>query len=403
MKPSLIKILSASAISLVSVMTFSWTGVTSISDDSSYGPSPTSTSTGKAAVIWMNNSEVNVSVQAALFDGVYWHDYETISTANDNVNPSIRLDAEGNALALWEEVADTSRSITFSATSVSGEWQTPQSLSTANAVISSSLAMNESGQAYAGWINQDEDVIEVRNCLLGDSWSSIQQLGTSGGTKSEFSLRVTSTGNAVAIWVENATGKVYSSRTTDGFGSNWTTPELISNSDGNSNLSLSLNGDGKAIAAWVDNYDFSIITNILSEGSWGTPAIISSDFSYFPSTRALASGLFVTWLNLGTGKIDVRRFVSDAWDTIEEISDEGPNDIPFISGALNESSTIWSDYGTGQVNLVEYGTTGNPSSPVALSANDLNLSPKITCSAALKVAAWVHVHDFGQTIQVNVE
>lgn len=399
-----LKMSLSTVISMAALSAISWNGTVTLSDAGGNEPRLTVNGSGNAAAIWNDALTPSSSVQASLYDGVSWQTAETISIGGDNINPSIRIDSSGNIGAIWEVTDETSGSVLYAAKPVNQSWQAPTTISEGTFNSNASLVINAAGQMIAAWINADDDAIVFSQTTFGQPWPAPAEIGTPGGSKFNLLCRLSVNDTATVGWIESDTGDVYVSQKADLFEPNWTTPIVISDGGLNTNFDLSTNNNDDLIAVWVANASFNIMSRRYTGGSWEPqPVVLSTESSYYPVCKALDTVMFVSWLNTSSGKVQICRNVNGTWEAPVDISSDGPNGVPAICGIGDEASVVWTDLSTGEVKYVSYGTTGSPSTPITISASEINILPKISCSPLLKVATWTHIGATEQTAQVNMD
>lgn len=386
-----------------SLSVFSWTSVTTISGTGSYDPNVSVNSTGEAVAVWSNQTETDVFTQAALFDGVYWEEFETISGAGNNFDPIAKIDGDGNIVAAWELFDSGERTIYTAQKPVGDPWTTPLAVSVADTVCSLSMATNASGQSIVGWVNKDSNTIEVVTQVFGGSWSSITPISTSGGNKGSLQVGIDSSGKGFASWEEFSSATISVTQTTEDINSSWETPIVISGVGVFTTPSLSVAPGGTALLSWIDYDTYNIFASIYDDGSWQSPETLTTEFCYWPKASALDDVLFVSWQNIGTGNNQLVRGTVSGWESPVDISLVNPNDIPVISAASSNSHSAWTDLTEGQILAINCAASGSPSTPVEISVGDLNLSPEIASSPALTVGVWMAINGVDTTIDANID
>lgn len=401
------KITTSYAISLASIILCSWSPVATISDVGVEDPYISVNANGEAIAVWTATLDPDLVTQSAFYDGVYWYTNETISNAGFNVNPSVKLDSDGNAIAIWEDLdlETSNRSITTASRPTASSWQSPTVISIGASNTFATLAMNASGQAIAGWVNEGNDTFEYVTQTFGSPWSSIQTIGASGGRKGSVQLGIDPAGNCIAVWEEFDNGIINAVHTTSGFESSWSLVEQLSNSIQSTSPSLSVGATGNAVVSWINANSTVVEASVFhfSTGIWDTsPTPLSSNLTYFPVSSAIGSDYFVTLQNLETGFNQSVRYVSGSWESPVDISTDYVYGLPTISNDSNVSYSAWTDLQTGEVKLTEYGTTGSPTSPLVISNSDFNIEPWLDSSPDLSAAVWVSFDENGTVIQATV-
>ncbi len=203
-------------------------------------------------------------------------------------SPQIDMDANGNAIAVWQE--------------------------------------NEAGAGY----------MSANTYKSGVGWGNptvISHAPASGTSTPMFSMN--STGNGIAIWTQGdgSNTMIYANHYTPG--SDWATANLISASDSfvaNPNIAISENG--KAIAVWDqgDSPPRNIVCSIYAPSSnWSAPTIISSGVysAYNPRVTVSNSGRFYVSFQENDGinnRIKVLSYdQTSTWNTSSVVSFQPPS------------------------------------------------------------------------------
>lgn len=399
-----VTLLHSLLVCLLSCLALSWSTPVTVSGTGSYQPVASVNAIGEGVVAWTNNTS-GCSIEASYYDGIGWSGYETISGTDLSVVPNVRIDSAGNIVALWEVISGEDRYINTVSKPAGFDWDSsPTTLSTASFATNSGLRMNGAGQTIAGWINRDNDTIEVTTLTFGGAWSSITTVGSSGGNKGELQLAISNTGVTFAVWREDDTGYIYLA-TASVFGSSWGSPVQLSGTGTYARfLTFNGTGTGSFIAAWMESATDNIVAAIYSGGTLiFPPAIVTSDFALYPRVRALSGAYFLSYENMHTGNIESLRYTSGSWDPAAILSTGADNSAPVISGASVTTYTLWTDTASGELMAADYATTGSPSSPTVISnGGALNFNPVVTSSIGLTIAAWENYVESDSVIQVSL-
>ncbi len=163
----------------------------------------------------------------------------------------------------------------------------PTTLSNAGVDASEqSVMMDPQGNCVAIWL--ENSTLQSAIKPLGNSWSAIDTISSSGASQPQLGLE--GNGNAIAIWSQN--GIIQSSSLP--LNGTWSTPISLSNS-GASYPQISVDSSGNAAAVWVRNnlIESSIL---LSGGNWpSSPSIISSADATQPEVALGGGTIAAVW------------------------------------------------------------------------------------------------------------
>lgn len=330
-----------------------WGTPKSLGGKGSWAPQVAVAPSGNAVVIWTqreydaNGFWIKDKVYSARYDHANgtWTVPEQISvdsTDNWATAGSIAMDANGNAIALWEHGYQVWARCYLPATG----WEvSPTQLSNSpRGVHDMQIVVDGSNVFTAVWI---EDTTAYDSALLvggpnhptayasrftGGSWSMRQRIGwadadLTGNFDSASRLRVdaNAAGHVFAIWEQ---GRVFADNTfhpsVDAVWFNpgtetWSAPQIIAQHD--TYLSwpqIAVDGAGNALAVW--NRTETLGGNVSSvraarftagDGTWGAEALIdetgTGDVSYVVMAMDAAGNAQVVWRELGKGMV-ARRF-----------------------------------------------------------------------------------------------
>lgn len=153
-------------------------------------------------------------------------------------NPIIKMDANGNAIAVWDTVQNSSLLIQAN-TFVGSTWGTPQTIVSDATAFGQKLAMRADGtdvQAVVVWTAISNGV----NCLFGsmlpsstDDWTAIAQIsGASEDVQNpQYDVVINDNGDVIVTWASldgSYNEYIRASTSTVGFANSWSTPETIS-------------------------------------------------------------------------------------------------------------------------------------------------------------------------------
>jgi YD repeat-containing protein len=181
-----------------------------------------------------------------------WQGAQSIETTNNFVFlPQIASDPQGNATVIWLQGDAAGQALYANRyTAATHTWQGPQAIATSTSGIAPEVAIDAQGNAIAVW--EQSDGIYAGRYLAGTgTWQATQRLSTSTGAKPQ--IVIDAQGNATAIWQQSngLVNNIYANRYIAATGT-WQGAQLIESNDATSaNFpQLAVDSNGNAIAVW---------------------------------------------------------------------------------------------------------------------------------------------------------
>jgi hypothetical protein len=113
-------------------------------------------------------------------------------------------DAQGNALAVWEQFDGTRYNIWTNRKPAGKGWGVARLMATdkTGAAYSPQIAVDARGNAMAVWQQSDGQYsyVYASRYVLGTGWSQVMQIATDPGSAIAPQVAVDASGNAVALW-----------------------------------------------------------------------------------------------------------------------------------------------------------------------------------------------------------
>jgi hypothetical protein len=258
------------------------------STDSTTGPQVAVDANGNALAVWQQFDGTRNNIWANRYAaGTGWGSAELIETDNagDAYDPQVAFDASGNAIAVWNQ-SDGARSNIW-ANRYAGGWGSAEVIETDNAGDAShpQVAFDARGNAIAVWDQSDgtHTNIWANRYAAGTGWGSAELIETdNAGDAYDPQVAVDDSGNAIAVWQQSdgTRNNIRANRYVAGAG--WGSAALIetSNAGDASYPQIAVDASGNAIAVWdqSDGTRTNIWTNRYAAGSgWGSAALIETD------------------------------------------------------------------------------------------------------------------------------
>ena len=180
------------------------------------------------------------------------------------------------------------------------------------------------------------------------TWGAAAAISPIGGNAENPKIAMDASGNAIAVWEQNAGSglNVWASRFVAGTG--WGTPAKINQSASAHNPQIAMDASGNAIMVWVQSNTMWVNRYITGAG-WGTPALIGA-VTDIPQVAMNSSGnAFVVWAQYDEyGAKNAWAMQYDAgtgWGTPARIN------IPAISNNTNNYPRVAMDAGGNAIAL----------------------------------------------------
>ena len=269
------------------------------------------------------------------------------ATGEDQRQPSIAVDPNGNAYAVWQdERSGTDWDIYFSYRPAGGDWQTNDRVdddATGEDQRQPSIAVDPNGNAYAVWQDErsgtDWDIYFSYRPAGGD-WQTNAPVDDDAGTadQKQPSIAVDPNGNAYAVWGDGRNGidDIYFSYRPAG--GSWGANDRVDDDGtgrGQGQPSIAVDPNGNAYAVWGDfrsGTDHDIYFSYRpAGGEWQTNAQVDDDATgadqRWPSIAVDPCGTaYAVWWDWRNGNDDIyfsHRPAGGDWQTNVRVNDDG--------------------------------------------------------------------------------
>lgn len=216
------------------------------------------------------------TVDIVKLDSPEWGPAEPLATI-PSVGHQIAIDADGDAVAIWERSTPL-RALTAAQLN-SDVWEAPEELESdaGGTLFSPRIAMAPNGDAVAVWTRHDGIAISVfATRLTAGVWGTAEPLETHNlGHALSPEIAMADNGDAVVIWEQvdaPAAENIYANRLVGGV---WQGPELLSPVGFSEEPTLAVAANGDAVALF--NHDgasedhYAPYANRLVSGAWAGP------------------------------------------------------------------------------------------------------------------------------------
>ena len=274
-----------------------------------YGPHVAIDAEGEAVVIWeaSNDSGVSYIVQAATGSAStgIWKSAVNVSPEHQISNSAeLALNATGEAVTIWR----SNSGLIEGAVGSAGAWQTPSDISGASPdARSPQVTIDSHGDAVAVWeaYNGTEEFIAGTSRPAAGSWQTPVTL-TEHGVSGRFpEVAADASGDVIAAWGTAPEHTVQSVMGSAASGT-WQAPVNVSTSGsgpGNQQVSLAVNARGEAVASWESNTPEELgqaASGSAVTGKWQTPTAFTPNGERVNNSRVAIDpqgDALVVWTN----------------------------------------------------------------------------------------------------------
>jgi len=216
-----------------------------------------------------------------------WQTPVTISdTKHESSLPVVGIDAAGDAVAVWLSFDGSEYSIEAATRpGLGGSWQKPVTLHALGATTVTEpqpdLAVDANGDAVAIWerLEGAEDLAEAAAMPAGGSWRAAETLSKQVENLHTPEVAIDAAGDATAVWEENIGGVVRIDASTKRAGGKWQTAVTLSAAPGNANEArVAMNARGDAVAVWErfeGEEHVEVAGRPVASGGWEKPVALT--------------------------------------------------------------------------------------------------------------------------------
>lgn len=348
-----------------------WGSVVRVNDDSTttaqVAPDVALGPNGAAVAAWQDyRSSPDIDIYASRWDPATqtWAANVRVNnvTTGQQYKPSIAVDANNNAFAVWVDWRNGRADIYFSKRSAAtGLWSSNVRVNTAtsfNVQDQPTIAVSPNGDAIALWYRQANNKLNIWSARLpagGSTWGPDIRV-TSNQTTQKQGPKVAfgPTGIAYAVWMDPAVGNADIWYATLPVGSStWSTNTKVSDDPGTAfqgPTDIAVDGSGNVAVAWTDRratpYQLRV-RRLPAGGSWAASTIVAADGGNSPSLAVRADGrAYVAWHDGDSSTLYPKLWGSSydpgtgSWSTPERIDTNGSDHGAATPAAALDASRI---------------------------------------------------------------
>jgi hypothetical protein len=242
----------------------------------------------------------------------------TLIESNDHEGsyaPAVAVDGEGNAIAVWYRMDDTTVSVYYNRYEVGKGWLGEEELDDTDLMsMDPVVACDDRGDGLVVWSMYNESSfgydLMSKSYDAEDGWGPVEMVNTEpAGYHASPDLAMDADGNAVVVWIhndgitlQNVWGRLYE------HGIGWGEAELLDDTDVETTQKarVEMDGAGRAVAVWKQGSGLTATlwsTRYDPASGWSAPeAMGTTVFNGYP-TLAVADGgnATCTWANYNSG------------------------------------------------------------------------------------------------------
>jgi hypothetical protein len=283
------------------------------------------------------------------------------SSADEASLPQVALDAHGDAVAVWLSLSGGGEySIDASTKSgFGGAWQAPITLRELGAMTvmdpRPDLAVDAQGDAVVVWerLAGAEDLVEGASRPAGGSWQTAETLSTEAENLHPAEVGIDAAGEATAVW-EQKGAEVRIDAATKPAAGKWQHPVAVSAEGENANEPrLAVGANGNAVAAWEHFESEELIEAAIrasAAGTWGKPVALTKPETGEgePAGQQVAidaqGDAVLVWARMNNGHEIVeateRAASSSAWQPVAALSGPGESLEELPQVAVNDQGNV---------------------------------------------------------------
>jgi hypothetical protein len=238
-----------------------------------YRPEVAMDDSGNAMAVWYQHDGTRYNICANRYvTGTGWGTATLIETDNSGgANlPQVAVDANGNAIAVWNQDDGTRYNVWANRYDVGTGWGTATLIENDNTgdAYPPHVDVDGSGNAISVWYQDDGTNLNIlaNRYVVGTGWGSATLIETDNLGEARYpQVALDSSGNAIVVWrqEDSVRDNIWANRYVVGTG--WGTATLIEtdNSGGADRPQVVMDGSGNALAVWKqwDGMQYSIRAN----------------------------------------------------------------------------------------------------------------------------------------------
>lgn len=369
----------------------------------SYDPRIAQDTNGNTFAIWQQHDGTTTNIVTSYYtaDTQRWSPSAPLELAAGGAEaPQIAVNANGDALAIWQQQSGAVSRIMTRSYSTENGWAFTRAMDTnASNALKPEVALNASGNAMMVWMQEDNaheyHVMARLYTPASNIVGPVMQINSAGDTAFAPQVAIDATGNALAVWQQHdgTSTNIMANRYVAGSG--WGTAAPIESSTGSAfSPKITMDSNNNALAVWRqhDGTHDSIMVNHYTDGSgWGSAESIESEDNgdaYKPQVAMDNNGnAFVAWQQGSSTSTNIMaNHYSDGFWGEAELIESGAHNAhkPQVGISANgDAIAVWIQSDGAQFSIMSNRYTAGAWGIAALieSGTGATYSPQVTVNA----------------------
>lgn len=290
-----------------------------------------------------------------------WSANERVDDSGSSVNaPGVAVDAAGNAYAIWVDSRGGDPDIWFSKReAATGTWSASVRVNDDTAGSTQSapvIAVSSTGEAIAAWVDgrsRKANIYSARLAPGATTWSANYKVSSNGTlTKAAPDLAIGSDGVAYAVYSQYKNGLSSIRFATLATGATaWATDVLVSDNSYNE-LAGQIRVDAAGNLLLTGQRGSSFVWaryRLAGSADWSTATYVSSTSNAFSSSLSMrGSGVaYVVWTDINSQVYGARWDpITHAWGSQQQLTSSGTHQTPSVALDATSAVVVTADYAT---------------------------------------------------------
>jgi len=220
----------------------------------SFAPRIVAHGEGNAFAVWSQGDGRRYGVWANRYlPGVGWEPASRVETnAEDATNPQVGVNAQGNAVIVWEQWSGLRSALWANRYVVGAGWTAPAPIEGAVGASDLQLVVDPLGNAIVVWrgLEGANSTVRASRYVAGVGWGEVVDLGRAEGVRSAPKIAVSGAGHAAVVWASDA--GIWANRYVVGTG--WDAASLVGPKGASISTAydpqVAVDGEGTTIVVW---------------------------------------------------------------------------------------------------------------------------------------------------------
>lgn len=254
-----------------------------------YMPQVAIDNAGNAVAVWVDVTSQTIQTASLPFEG-NWSSAVNLSDAGGTGEPQVAMNANGYAVATWQRFPGSFCTIQASTMQFGNSWSIPVDISAVDAdAFESEIAVDANGNILAVWYQMAGSDVLIQSASLPfeGTWTIPVTLSSAGVTSYDPRVAFDAAGNAIVVWDRDNGYDMIIQAAMLPVGGVWSEPYTLStNGQGTIFPRIAVDSTGYIVVNWVNN-----TLGVIQAAEW-TPVSVVTDVS--PNVSLLSGGDSIT-------------------------------------------------------------------------------------------------------------